>query len=240
MSLADVVVEKQEPFTSESIKKSSASALSRLHVLASEAKKELLDQGYREDCISVACYLNCRYQGTDTCIMTCLPADSTGDIVNEDANLGSLYENIFVTNYEREYGFKLLGRNVLVDDIRVRAVGSQRLADKLTAESSANTSKVSEITPLETVSVYFEGGRRQTPVYMHHVLPVSSAIIGPSIIIQDVATVIVEPGCSARITSSGDIEITIDDAEEKRVTTAMDPIYMSIFSHRFMGNTECF
>ena len=33
------------------------------------------------------------------------------------------YAEAFVSNYRREYGFELLHRSILVDDVRVRAVG---------------------------------------------------------------------------------------------------------------------
>ena len=33
------------------------------------------------------------------------------------------YSEAFVSNYRREYGFELENRSVLVDDVRVRAVG---------------------------------------------------------------------------------------------------------------------
>ena len=55
---------------------------------------------------------------------------------------------------------------------------------------------------------------------------------------QDVATVIIEPGCEAQITSLGNIEIQVMDSSEKIISEDLDPIYLSIFSHRFMGIAE--
>lgn len=49
---------------------------------------------------------------------------------------------------------------------------------------------------------------------------------------------VVEPGCTAVITRTGDIEIEVTEMSEKKVTTAYDEIYLSIFSHRFMGIAE--
>ncbi len=64
------------------------------------------------------------------------------------------------------------------------------------------------------------------------------AIHGPAIIVQNVATVVIEPLCTARIAEGGDIEITVEEVEQKVVTADLDPIYLSIFSHRFMGIAE--
>jgi 5-oxoprolinase (ATP-hydrolysing) len=63
-------------------------------------------------------------------------------------------------------------------------------------------------------------------------------VTGPAIIVQNVATVIVEPGCRADITPSGDIAITVLRANNFRLSTEVDAIYLSVFSHRFMGIAE--
>lgn len=39
-------------------------------------------------------------------------------------------------------------------------------------------------------------------------------------------------GCEARVTEEGDFEILVGEAENKRITTTLDPIYLSIFAHR--------
>lgn len=71
---------------------------------------------------------------------------------------------------------------------------------------------------------------------------------GPAILIQDVSTVVVEPGCLATVTAFGDVAVDVGDVssggedvtrgEHKRVGTALDPVYLSIFAHRFMGIAE--
>jgi N-methylhydantoinase A/oxoprolinase/acetone carboxylase beta subunit len=51
-------------------------ALDRLTVLEAEARAELVAQGFISTGISCTCYLNCRYQGTDTAMMTSLDMSS--------------------------------------------------------------------------------------------------------------------------------------------------------------------
>jgi 5-oxoprolinase (ATP-hydrolysing) len=77
-----------------------------------------------------------------------------------------------------------------------------------------------------------------TPVFILADIPPKRSIDGPAIIIQNVATVVVEPGCCAYITADSDIEIDVHDAAARVVGTHLDPIYLSIFSHRFMGIAE--
>ncbi|CAM9353868.1 unnamed protein product, partial [Hapterophycus canaliculatus] len=73
---------------------------------------------------------------------------------------------------------------------------------------------------------------------------------GPAILIQDVSTVVVEPGCTATVSTYGDVAIEVGDIAgdggdggdssggRKRIKRELDPVYLSIFAHRFMGIAE--
>lgn len=294
LSLADIVVEKQEPFNGSdiSLRSTLSVALDRLHALETEAKLELVQQGFPSHKISCTSYMNCRYEGTDTSIMTCipLPADHSGsyshsstpirastscgsvapatsslitgyskNFVNDWLGVGSMsmdsgessssnispsrtYEKTFIENYKREYGFELIGRKVLVDDVRVRAVAESSTSEGAFNASKDLISKKSETLlvplPAEVVSVYFEGSRLSTPVHFMESLLPGQTVSGPAIIVQNVATVIIDPTCHAIVTVDGDLEIVVDGSEQRVVTGDLDPIYLSIFSHRFMGIAE--
>eukprot|EP00606_Chrysophyceae_sp_TOSAG23-5_P000165 GSChrysophyteH2.ASY1.ANO1.1022.1 assembled CDS len=199
LSLADVVVEKQEPYSGEPVRDCLAQAQEVLRRLVQAATQELLDQGFTASQIQCTSFFNCRYSGTDTSIMTTIDNNSSSGSGNDDI------VEVFTDNYKREYGFELVGRNVLLDDL---------------------------------LQTYFEGGRYSTPVHnMQHLLP-GHSIDGPAIIVQDVATVIVEPGCEAYVTSKGNLEILVHTVADRNATEELDPIYLSIFSHRFMGIAE--
>ena len=111
MALADVVVESTEPaaFTVTG-NKDNAEIEKRQQALVTRSEQGLKDQGFPDDRVSSETYLNCRYQGTSTQLMIEKPED--GD-----------YEQKFFDEHKREFGFNLEGRDILVDDIRVRAVG---------------------------------------------------------------------------------------------------------------------
>lgn len=233
LSLADVVVEKQEPFSGTNISTCDVKVKERFEVLAKDTTDELLAQGIPRNSIKVTKYLNCRYQGTDTSIMTCLEDGCGQQDSAED------YKRVFISNYKREYGFDLQNRQILVDDVRVRAVGNPTLVE-FSNQAVVSTFQTQTPTPVETerVEAYFEGKRVQTPVYFANQLLTGHIIPGPAIIVQNVATVVVEPGCTACITALGDIEIIVNATIDRKVTEKFDPIYLSIFSHRFMGIAE--
>lgn len=362
LGLADVVVEKQEPFSGEPLSHPRVlqQAEAELDRLEGHASEELLERGFPHGRIQVTRYLNCRYQGTDTCIMISVPqgpaasssssssltssrvtsrsssigelpvecdddeedknededrdreggsvpppppptpttlpsspnesdSESTGTnhssaapqsktffnrivdrmqnlalgrprLPSVDLTLSSIknrfatgsassqtdYEAEFTARYRREYGFELTGRPVLVEDVRVRVVGKSPPAvdSSDTSHGSGGPAPAAAIAappapaPKEVVLAYFEGGRRDTPVYYLNALPAGVLIEGPAIIVQDVATVVVEPQCTAVVSPGGDIEITVLGAKDSLVTQALDPVYLSIFGHRFMGIAE--
>jgi 5-oxoprolinase (ATP-hydrolysing) len=250
LSLSDIVEERQEPFSGHQLAPESFSIMKgRLVGLLNSAVEALLKQGFPNELISHTCFLNCRYTGTDTAIMTAISLDSSRvseDELNEDIEkcIAS-----FISSYKREYGFELIDRKILVDDIRIRAVGHNPDSMTLTSPNTAPSSRTKSLKlpqPHSSSLVYFEGGRMETPVYLLNQFTSGSfsegeyfEVSGPAIIIQDVATVVVEPDCIAHVLPTGNIEITVHSSGVRSISsTIMDPIYLSIFSHRFMGIAE--
>jgi 5-oxoprolinase (ATP-hydrolysing) len=125
LSMADAVVEEQEPakeiyavakadsngFDNDK-DPSSKSREARLEHLALKARSALVKQGYSENAIVIEKYLNMRYQGTDNAIMIKESKTTNSELP---------YAKAFIEQYRREFGFVLEGRDLLIDDFRVRA-----------------------------------------------------------------------------------------------------------------------
>lgn len=110
--------------------------------------------------------------------------------------------------------------------------------------------------PLTTVDVYFSvagSGRTEcipTKVYdLNTGLKAGMLLSGPSIILNETSTILVEPGCQAEIDSFGNVIIEVlegaSDAKQQAIkdyTNAsqvpFDAIELSIFGHRFMSIAE--
>ena len=86
--------------------------------------------------------------------------------------------------------------------------------------------------------VYFEGGYQETGVYQLNSLSSGDILHGPVIIMDNLSTLLVEPDCIAEITIRGDVKIMIGQGLRTKVTTNLDNIQLSIFSHRFMSIAE--
>lgn len=199
MALADRVFEAQAP-CSETW--GSSSALSRLQARAQELEQravdELVRQGFARERIHVDLYLNMRYDGTDTALMTLKPAPQ------DDWDM----QRVFVDTYRREFGFVLADRAILVDDVRVRATGRtfDTLGPSVLREHSAELEKHGEKAFPEAPvcaeaprrPVYFEQvGRQPTAILRLRDVAPMHRVTGPAILIDETQTILIEPHCEA-------------------------------------------
>ena len=86
---------------------------------------------------------------------------------------------------------------------------------------------------------YFDGDHQSCPVYLLQNLQSGHQINGPAVIIEQLSTHVIEPDCTAEITPNGDLRIRIHTSTSaSKIGTELDPIQLSIFSHRFMSIAE--
>ena len=146
LSLADAVHEEQEPTAEVYQGGLSSRGKERLQYLSSVAVEALLKQGYDEQSIVIEEYLNLRYSGTDNSIMIQKPDDST-------------YDKAFETLYQREFGFVLEGRDILIDDYRVRGVVPGEELENIPIPKARGVPTAS----LGKTRAYFENGWEDVP-----------------------------------------------------------------------------
>lgn len=156
-----------------------------------------------------------------------------------DGNWESGFLERFYKDYMREFGFLLEGRQVIVDDIRVRGIGKS-IDEFVTSvhQEYSDLERITEVTPAQLSSAYWsELGRVDTPVYFLSALKKGTEVQGPALIIDSTVTIVVEPFCTALITSEH-VYITVGFQKVVAEDTALDLIKLSIFAHRFMGIAE--
>jgi 5-oxoprolinase (ATP-hydrolysing) len=228
LSMADAVQEMQEPTAEIYNTNDSAQRDDRMSYLVSKATAALVEQGYTEEQIVIEKYLNMRYDGTDNAIMIQHSEEKT-------------YGEAFVEQYEREFGFTLDDRSLVVDDYRVRARVPGSTPPPQPPAPSKGTPE-----PRYMHRAYFENGWEEVPVYKMDDLEAGHDIKGPAIIVQSISTVVLEIDCSARVTADGDLDISVvtttiakkDQGAEEEEEIVEDPVQLSIFAHRFMGIAE--
>ena len=220
MGLADIVAEKQEPAAVTLTGHALATLDQRLERLADAARNELEKQGFDDQDIQVKKYLNLRYQGTDTPMMIQKQADAD-------------FISLFRAAHVREFGFDLTGREIVADDIRVRAVAKSANLSKTRVALQSGAPVPDSVKPC-----YFEGAWRATNIYVLDRLGAGCTISGPAIIMQDTSTILIAPGCRAMVTDSGDVVIDVLTQKKEIPPLCLDPVRLSIFSHLFMSIAE--
>lgn len=257
LSVADSVVDKQRPASAEYNASNKPELVASLAALADEVQSELVADGFKRDAIQFQFFLNMRYEGTDNAVMTRGPVAAMGTAL--DASAAALlafdFEASFVRKYQREYGFVLQNRSILIDDVRVRGTISPELTDVADTErassTSSDSSNASVVAPHSTTPFYFDDEKvwRDIPVYLHEALleKRGATYAGPAIIMQGTATVVVEPRWTVEVLLSGDLFLTSsgrklalssDDSVVAAADVPLDPIQLSVFAHRFMGIAE--
>jgi 5-oxoprolinase (ATP-hydrolysing) len=233
MALADVVHEETIPCSFQYSNQFFAEIDRRINILIKKCTTELKKQGFQENDIDAQIYLNMRYDKTDFAVMTKTETIKKSSITFcTEEN----FKEAFLKQYMREFGFTIPDRTILVDDIRVRGIGSNNDLKQITE----STEKCTTNPPIDNrVECYFdEVGYLETPVFLMENLKFGHEMSGPCIIIDPNFTVLVEPNCRASLTKQGNITIEIGKTNRKIIGTDLDPIHLSIFSHRFMSIAE--
>ncbi|XP_031202901.1 5-oxoprolinase isoform X2 [Mastomys coucha] len=229
LALADVVHEAQEPCALSYTPETFAQLDQRLSRLEEQCVEALQAQGFPRSQISTESFLHLRYQGTDCALMVSAHQHPATACSPRAGDFGAA----FVERYMREFGFIIPERSVVVDDVRVRGTGRSGLQLKDTPKIQSGPPHVEKVT-----QCYFEEGYQETPVYLLGELGFGHQLQGPCLIIDNNSTILVEPGCQAEVTERGDIRISVGAEAPSVADTKLDPIQLSIFSHRFMSIAE--
>lgn len=245
MALADVVDERQEPESkvwSDSDDDVKKYLQDKMEDLKNKSRQTLKDQGFEDDKIHFEEYLNMRYRGTESALMIVKPSkqEADKDYGGEEWSFGK----VFIKQHEQEFGFTLPDRDIIVDDVRARGIGKTFEGLEKTVDQQLKDINPKDISKdnkqFDTRKVYFEGGRKDTPIFKIDDLKVGDQIKGPAILADDTQTIVVTPGASALIIDTHIIiNIGEDGNNDKKLSTdEVDPIMLSIFSHRFMAIAE--
>ncbi|OAL46694.1 hypothetical protein IQ07DRAFT_590232 [Pyrenochaeta sp. DS3sAY3a] len=230
MSLADVVHEVQRPAALTYSVDTEPEIQSQLHELARQAQGELTQQGFTLKQISHDSYLNMRYAGSSSSLMI---------LKGDDWD----FKREFEAAHKREFGFNFDNKPIIVDDIRVRAIGAahSRVENSPFAQMKA-IEKVDVATPVQngTSRVFFaQGGWTETPVFELQSLPNGARLSGPALVIDKTQTIVVTPNSVATILDSYVvIDLKSDTTISTQQETEFSPIQLSIFGHRFMSIAE--
>ncbi|MCJ8738120.1 hypothetical protein PDJAM_G00031930, partial [Pangasius djambal] len=229
LALADVVEEVQEPCSLQYNTHSYSELDCWIQRLSQRCHDTLRKRGFSSSQISTEVFLHMRYEGTDCALMI----SASEAPPHAQSCCSGDFRTAFTARYMKEFGFTIADRPITVDDVRVRGSGKSGIRTAATAQTGSHPPKPTQIT-----KCYFEDRYLDTSVFMWEDLSRDHSIAGPAIIIDKNSTILVEPGCSARLTPSGDVCIAVGTDSRCVLGTELNAVQLSIFSHRFMSIAE--
>lgn len=141
----------------------------------------------------------------------------------------------FTASWRTRFGFATTGP-LIAESIRVEAVAanchSRRPAFPLPPKSEP---------PLEHVKLHSGGQLRRAPLYRREGLSAGFETAGPALVVDDVSTIVVEPGWQARMDGLGNLLLVRSEpmaATTSQTETAVDPVRLEIMSALFMAVAE--
>lgn len=197
--------------------------------LSGDARREVMDEGIAEDHIDVIRTLDLRYQATDAFLPIGLPPTGT-------------YAEAFAAAHRRLYGYQHEGRDLEIVAARVEVVGRS----DATMDATSSLIEHGAPSPEFTRTVYFDTVPYAARVYRRSALLPGDRITGPAIILESVATTVIDPAWQAEVLSGGELLLhrlerdvssaaAGDPPATDVATQSADPIQLEIFNNHFAG-----
>lgn len=223
MALADVTVDLQEAVAATLNSKGNAAIEERKAALREKGAESLRSQGFADQHIEAQTYYNCHFAGATTYLMIKVEPDM--DLVKA-----------FQDKHFELFGFILEHRDIRVESVRVRAIGLSQSSETRTPYAELQSVKMHPYEgPSSSQKVYFDGvGWQESKLIALADLKPGAQVAGPAIIYDKTQTILVEPTFVATTLSK---HVIIDKLEEQVAsktlsTETVDPVQLSVFSHR--------
>ncbi len=138
----------------------------------------------------------------------------------------------FAAAYRQRFGYSATSR-LIVDMLRAEAIAEGGAGLAMPSPPAASAP------PVAMVETFMAGERHDTPVYDRAELAEGADITGPALIIDPVATTVVEPGWRASVDGEGCLILTRAAVRAAAALgTELDPVRLEIFSGLFMAIAE--
>ena len=215
----------------------------QLNLLSDSAVAELKAQGDDDiDTIEVSQQMHLRYKGTDASLAV---------------DVGSLEDmkQQFEARYKQQYGITLPVKTLIVATMTAEAIGKMAAVEP--SESMVDASESSVSNPIATVPLFSNDQWHQAPVYQRSQLKTNQSLPGPSIILEQTGTNVVELGWIASINAAGALIMSHEPAVNKESSNntlsgtldaktskteilekAPDPVRLEIFNNLFQAIAE--
>jgi len=226
MALADTVQEERKPCAEILASPIQSTVRSTFDDLREQTTKSIREMDPTCTKMESSCFLNLRYEGSDTSLMTEKPTDSWD------------FATKFIAEHHQEFGFTPTGRQIIIDDVRVRTTAKTASVVTPGLREMDSIEQTREAKSMHTTSIFFsDTGLVYAPVFDLHDLGVGDVVRGPAVIIDQTQTIVVTPNAAATVLSSM-LVIDVDNPPAANSDAVVEPIKLSVFANRFMGIAE--
>ena len=192
--------------------------------LAESARREVREQGVDERDISVVTKVHLRYEGTDASLLV-------------DAGPAPRMRRQFERMHRRRFGFVAKKRGLVVEAASVEAVGVTEAA--IDPETNAPAAQGAP-RPRKGVRMRSGGEWREAALHHRSDLRTGQRIVGPAVVIEPTATIVIEPGWRGALNRRGHLllERHIERKRTEAIGTKADPVLLEVFNNLFMSIAE--
>ncbi|MBN2581648.1 MAG: hydantoinase B/oxoprolinase family protein, partial [Planctomycetes bacterium] len=233
MGLADMIAAEVEAVLAPLGEATMRDLEPRFAALEAAGAEAMRRQGIEAGRVTHSRSLDLRYQGADAYLNVPL-----GD--------GRPRER-FEALHEQLFAFTKPGHPVEVVNLRLETRGETDKPDEPAEAAREHDVEASQAAGRATVHfdvLEADGTRRlaptETPIFRRTDLRPGAHLAGPAIIVEDVSTVVVDPGWRARVNERGHLllEAAHGAARRERVGTECDPVLLEVFNNLFMSIAE--
>jgi 5-oxoprolinase (ATP-hydrolysing) len=223
MGLAEVRAIRQATEAAPLEAERDAALADRIFQLSAAARADLEAQGFTADAVSTLARAEIKFAGSDTPLVVPFgPADA----------MAEAFEDL----HRLRFGFFAEDKALVVETLEVEAVGHSGQAPSASLASSTTGVLEAVAEPI----VRMAGQDRPTPVYRRDALTPGVAVDGPTILLEDTGTTVVEPGWRATVDDKANLllERVVPLPARVAIGTDVDPIMLEVFNSRFMACAE--
>ena len=228
MGLADINTIHTETVEAPLDEQTLYAANNQLDDLQQVAHDEVAGQGVAPTQITIIKKIHLRYHGTDTALA--LPIASCEKLKTDFADM-----------HRRQFGFIQSDCPLVIATVSVEAIGATGDAQGVMENAAdVETLKSEKLQSVATVTITSGGEDHMTPVYRLTQLDANDCILGPAIVSDVNATIVVEPGWQAHCRSQGELVLTryAPRPQRESVGTHADPVMLEVFNNLFMSIAE--
>lgn len=225
MVLADILYEDVKTVLMPFKEEHTSEFISIFAEMENDLMKKMIDEGLKENEVTVLQFADIRPVGTDT--VETIPFTT----------FDSCYEQ-FLAHYKQRYGFIVKDKALELVSLRVEVIGTQDTPKEQKLQTTGKKLDINDA--VTTVPVYYKGKwYEQTPVFKTEQLQCGDKIDGYAILIEPNSTIVVEPGFCATVNEFGHILIEqVGDDKKDVINADYDPVLLEVFNNLFMSIAE--